>query len=109
MFNSHSEFTVSNSSSISDIAVYLAAMASNALLDRLNCTFNRVSFADKAQKLMEIRDVCIEALSADLKAKRGIQHEVFVCNFAQLQFLVSEQLTDLLLNSISYSVRVEYY
>ena len=27
---------------------------------------------------MEIRDVCVEALSADLKAKRGIQREVFV-------------------------------
>jgi hypothetical protein len=58
---------------------------------------------------MEIRDVCVEAQSADLKAKRGIQCEVFVCNFAQLPFPVGEQLTDLLLKSISYSVRVEYY
>ena len=68
MFNSHSEFTVSNSSSISDIAVYLAAMASNALLALTQLTVRqRVSFGDKAQKLMEIRDVCVEALSADLK------------------------------------------
>jgi hypothetical protein len=62
-------------------------MASNAILDRLNCAFNqRVSFAE------QIKNLCEEALSADSKAKRGIEREVFVCNFAQLQFPVSEQL-----------------
>ena len=64
-------------------------MASNAILDRLNCTFNeQVSFFEKARKLSEIKRLCQETLSADYKAKakRGIEREVFVCNFAQLQF-----------------------
>ena len=68
-------------------------MASNSILDRLNCAFNqRVSFAEKAEKLTEIRNLCEEALSADSKAKLDIEREVFVCNFAQLQFHVSEKL-----------------
>ena len=63
------------------------------MLDRLNCALNqRVSSSEKAEKLTEIKNLCEEALSADLKAKRGIEREVFVCNFAQLQFPVSQQL-----------------
>ena len=55
----------------------------NAILDRLNCTLNeQVSFFEKAKKLSEIKRLCQETLSADYKAKRGIEREVFVCNFA---------------------------
>ena len=69
---------------------YLETMASNAILDRLNCAFNqRISFTEKAEKLREIKILCEETL---IKAMRGIEREVFVCNFAQLQFPVSQQL-----------------
>ena len=68
-------------------------MASSAILDRLNCTLNEhVSFFEKAKKLSEIKRLCQETLSADHKAKRAIEREVFECNFAQLQFPVTQQL-----------------
>ena len=68
-------------------------MASSAILDRLNCTVNeQVSFFEKSKKLSEIKRLCQGTLSADYKAKRGIEREVFVCNFAQLQFPVTQQL-----------------
>ena len=55
----------------------------NAVLDRLNCTLNeQVSFFEKAKKLSEIKRLCQEKLSTDYEAKRGIEREVFVCNFA---------------------------
>ena len=38
-------------------------MASNAILDRLNCAFNqRISFTEKAEKLREIKILCEETL-----------------------------------------------
>ena len=39
--------------------------------------------------LREIEILCEETL---IKAMRGIERKVFVCNFAQLQFPVSQQL-----------------
>ena len=55
----------------------------NAVLDHLDCTLNeQVSFFEKAKKLSEIKRLCQEKFSANYKAKRGIEREVFVCNFA---------------------------
>ena len=68
-------------------------MVSIAMLDRLNCALNqRVSSSKKAEKLIEIENLCEEAWSADLKAKHGIEREVLVCNLSQLQFPLSQQL-----------------
>ena len=58
-------------------------MASNAILDHLNCMLNeQVSFFEEAKKLSEIKRLCQETLSADYKGKRGIEREVLMCNFA---------------------------
>ena len=68
-------------------------MASIAILDRLKCALNQwVAFSKKVEKLTEIKNLCEEALSADFEAKRGIEREVLICNFAHLQFPVSQQL-----------------
>lgn len=62
-------------------------MGSNGILDELNCAFNsRVSSVGKAEKLIALQSVFEEVFAADIKAKQGVDHEVFVCNFAQLQF-----------------------
>ena len=62
---------------------WFAMMASNAILDWLNCTLNeQVSFFEKAKKLSEIKRLCRETLSSNYKAKCGIERELFVCNFA---------------------------
>ena len=56
----------------------------------LNCALNQqISFTEKAEKLKQNKILCEETLSkstSSTKATRGIEHDVFVCNFAQLQF-----------------------
>ena len=72
---------------LSAISVYLAIMASHALLDKLNCALNKQnSLAEKVEGLKSIKHSCEDAFATELKAKREMNREIYVGEFAELQF-----------------------
>ena len=64
-------------------------------------------FTEKAEELTEVTNLCKEALSADSKAKRGNEREVFVCiKFCAVA--VSHQQTIASEKSLSSQVPVRF-